>query len=114
MSQRKTLSKVPLTTQFTTHGLSYAGVVKFDRSNHVHVWNHSYSTSIQSVEENCTHVHAYVKNTSVTNIPVIDHSNGDHSYPDVVKFGDKHQNNHVGNHSYACTVEESGALHKKN
>ena len=37
-----------------------------------------------------------------------------HSYADVVKFGDKHQNNHVGDHSYACTVEESGALHKQN
>jgi hypothetical protein len=43
-----------------------------------------------------------------------DHSKGDHSYADVVKFGDKHQNKHVGNHSYACTVEESGALHKQN
>jgi hypothetical protein len=32
----------------------------------------------------------------------------------VVKFADKHQNNHVGDHSYACTVEESGALHYKN
>jgi hypothetical protein len=31
----------------------------------------------------------------------------------VVKFGAKHQNKHVGDHSYACTVEESGALHKK-
>jgi hypothetical protein len=40
-----------------------------------------------------------------------DHSKGDHSYADVVKFGDKHQNKHVGDHSYACTVEESGALH---
>ena len=27
----------------------------------VHVWDHSYSTSIQSVEENCTHDHSYVK-----------------------------------------------------
>ena len=25
----------------------------------------------------------YVKNTSVTKIPVIDHSNGDHTYADV-------------------------------
>ena len=33
-----------------------------------------YTTSIQSVEENCTHDHSYVKNTSVTQIPVIDHS----------------------------------------
>ena len=40
--------------------------------NHVHVWDHSYSTSIQSVEENCTHDHSYVKITSVTKIPVID------------------------------------------
>ena len=40
--------------------------------NHVHVWDHSYSTSIQSVEENCTHDHSYVKNTSVTKIPLID------------------------------------------
>ena len=32
----------------------------------------------------------------------------------MVKFGDKHQNKHVGDHSYACTVEESGALHNKN
>jgi hypothetical protein len=32
----------------------------------------------------------------------------------VVKFGDKHKNKHVGDHSYACTVEESGALHNKN
>jgi hypothetical protein len=32
----------------------------------------------------------------------------------VVKFGDKHQNKHVGGHSYAYTVEESGALHNKN
>jgi hypothetical protein len=39
---------------------------------------------------------------SVTKIPVI-----------VVKFEDKHQNKHVGDHSYACTVEESGALHNK-
>jgi hypothetical protein len=30
MSQRKTLSKVPLTPQFTTKCLSYADVVKFD------------------------------------------------------------------------------------
>jgi len=39
--------------------------------------SHSYSTttSIQSVEENCTHDHSYVKNISVTKIPVIDHSN---------------------------------------
>ena len=43
-----------------------------------------------------------------------DHSKGDHSYTDVVKFGDKHQNKHVGDYSYACTVEESGALHNKN
>jgi hypothetical protein len=114
MSQRKTLSKVPLTSQFTTNDLSYADVVKFDMSNHVHVWDHSYSTSIGSVEENCTHNYSYVKNTSVTKIPVIDHSKCDHSYADVVKFGDTHQNNHVGDHSYACTVEESGALHNKN
>jgi hypothetical protein len=65
-------------------------------------------------EENCTHDHSYVKNTSVTKIPVIVHSKGDHSYADVVKFGDKHQHKHVGDHSYACTVEESGALHNKN
>ena len=32
----------------------------------------------------------------------------------MVKFGDKHQNNHVGDHSYACSVEENGALHNKN
>jgi hypothetical protein len=40
---------------FTTNGLSYAepDVDKFDMSNHVHVWDHSYSTSMQSVEENC-------------------------------------------------------------
>ena len=57
-------------------------------SNHVHVWDHSYSTSIQSVEENCTHDHSYAQNTSVTKFPVIDHSKGDHSYADVVKFGD--------------------------
>ena len=66
MSQRKILSKVPLTPQFTTNGLSYADMVKFDMSNHVHVWplpawDHSYSTSIQSVEDNCTHEHSYVK-----------------------------------------------------
>ena len=54
------------------------------------------------------------KNTSVTKNPVIDHSKGDHRYADVVKFGDKHKNKHVGDHSYACTVEESGALHNKN
>jgi hypothetical protein len=50
-----------------SHLLSYAepDVDKFDMSNHVHVWDHSYSTSIQSVEENCTHDHSYVKNTSV-------------------------------------------------
>ena len=110
-------------------------MVKFDKSNHVHVWVHSYSTttSIQSVEENCTHDHSYyvkntsvtkncthdhsyVKNTAVTKIPVIDHSKakGDHSYADVVKFGDKQKNKHDGDHSYACTVEESGALHNKN
>ena len=35
---------------------------------------YSTTTSIQSVEENCTHDHSYVKNTSVTKIPVIDHS----------------------------------------
>ena len=35
-----------------------------------------------------------------------DHSKGDHSYADVVRFGDKHQNKH----SYACTVEESGKV----
>ena len=45
--------------------------------------DHSYSTSIQSVEENCTHDHSYVKNTSVTKIPVIDHSKGNHSHADV-------------------------------
>ena len=65
MSQRKTLLKVPLTPTFTTNGLSYANVVKFDMSNHVHVCrmgtDHSYSTSIQSGEENCTHEHSYVK-----------------------------------------------------
>jgi hypothetical protein len=33
MSQRKTLSKVPLTPQFATNGLSYADVVKFDNNN---------------------------------------------------------------------------------
>ena len=33
MSQRKTLSKVPFTSQFTTNGLSYADVVKFDNNN---------------------------------------------------------------------------------
>jgi hypothetical protein len=120
MSQRKTLSKVPLTPQFTTNGLSYANVVKFDKSNHVQVWDHSYSTTtrIQSVEENCTHDHSYVKkNTSVTKIPVIDHSKSkakaDHSYADVVKCWDTHKNKYVGDHSYACTVEESGALHNE-
>jgi hypothetical protein len=76
--------------------------------------DHSYSTSIQSVEENCTHDHSYVKDTSVTTIPVIDHSKGHHSYADVVKLGNKHQHKHVGDHSYACTVEENGALHNKN
>jgi hypothetical protein len=52
-------------------------VVKFDKSNHVHVWDHSYSTttSIQSVEQNCTHDHSYyVKNTSVTKNCTHDHS----------------------------------------
>ena len=39
---------------------------------HVYVWDHSYSTSIQSVEENCAHDQSYVKNTSLTKIPVID------------------------------------------
>jgi hypothetical protein len=93
-------------------------VVKFDKSNHVHVWDHSYSTttSIQSVDENCAHDHSYyvkntsvtknctdhsyVKNTAVTKITVIDHSKakakGDHSYADVVKFGDKHKNSMLG------------------
>ena len=33
MSQRKTLSKVPLTPQFTTNGISYPDVVKFDNNN---------------------------------------------------------------------------------
>jgi hypothetical protein len=33
MSKKKTLSKVPLTPQFTTNGLSYADVVKFDNNN---------------------------------------------------------------------------------
>ena len=32
----------------------------------------------------------------------------------MVKFGDKHQHKHVGDHSYAYTVGESGALHNKN
>jgi hypothetical protein len=32
----------------------------------------------------------------------------------VVNFGDKHQNKHVEDHSYACTVEESGDLHNNN
>jgi hypothetical protein len=32
----------------------------------------------------------------------------------VVKLGNKHQHKHVGDHSYACTVEENGALHNKN
>ena len=32
----------------------------------------------------------------------------------MVKFGDKHQHKHVGDHSYAYTVEESCALHNKN
>jgi hypothetical protein len=36
---------------------------------------------------------------------------GDHSYADVVKLGDKHQNKHVGDHTYACTVEKSSAFH---
>ena len=38
------------------------------KSSHVHVWDHSYSTttSIQRVDENCAHDHSYyVKNTSV-------------------------------------------------
>ena len=75
MSQRKTLSKVRLTPQITTNGLSYADVVKFDKSNHVHVWNYSTTTSIQSVEENCTHDHSYyVTNTSVTKNCTRDHS----------------------------------------
>jgi hypothetical protein len=43
------------------------------------------TTFLHSVEENCTHNYSYVKNTSVTKIPVIDHSKGDHSYADVVK-----------------------------
>ena len=33
MSQRRTLSKVPLTPQFKTNGLSYADVAKFDHNN---------------------------------------------------------------------------------
>ena len=33
MSQRKTLSKDPLTPQFTTNGLSYSDVIKFDNNN---------------------------------------------------------------------------------
>ena len=74
--------------------------------NRVHVWDLSYSTSIQSVEENCTHDHSNLRNASVTKIPVIDHSKGDHTYADVVKFGDKHQHQHVGDHAYACTVEK--------
>ena len=78
MSQRKTLSKVPLTPQFTTNGLSYVDVVKFDMSNHVHVWDHSYSQVYKVLRKT-----VYVKNTSVTKIPVINHSNGDHSYADV-------------------------------
>jgi hypothetical protein len=45
MSQRKTLSKVPLIPQFITNGLSYTDVIKFDKSNHIHVWDHSYSTA---------------------------------------------------------------------
>jgi hypothetical protein len=32
----------------------------------------------------------------------------------MVTFGDKHQNKHARDHSYAGTVEESGALHNKN
>jgi hypothetical protein len=67
--------------------LSYADVVKFDMSNHVHVWDHSYSTNIRSVEENCTHNYSYVKNTSVTKIPVIK-SPGIWSMK-AIEFGDK-------------------------
>ena len=36
--------------------------------------DHSYYVKNTSVTKNCTHDHSYVKNTSVTKIPVIDHS----------------------------------------
>ena len=117
MSQRKTLLKVPLTPTFTTNGLSYAepDVDKFDMSNHVHVWEWIIPIlQVYKMLRKTTHDNSYVKNTSVTKIPVIDHSKGDHSYADVVKLGNKHQHKHVGDHSYACTVEENGALHNKN
>ena len=61
----------------------------------------------------------YVSVVAISHVQMIqcDHSKGDHSYDhsyaDVVKFGDKHQNKHVADHSYACTMEESGALHNK-
>ena len=40
MSQRKTLSKVLLTPQFTTNGLSYPDVVKCDNNNNFYFVNH--------------------------------------------------------------------------
>jgi hypothetical protein len=48
--------------------------------------------------------HIRVGKTNCCKLPVIDHSKGDHSYADVVKFWDKYQNKHIGDHSYACTV----------
>ena len=51
MSQRKTLSKVPLTPQFTTNGLSYADVVKFDNNNFYFV-NHDAPKKQNNYNEN--------------------------------------------------------------
>jgi hypothetical protein len=51
MSQRKTLSKVPLTPQFTTNGLSYPDVVKFDNNNFYFV-NHDAPKKQNNYNEN--------------------------------------------------------------
>jgi hypothetical protein len=53
MSQRKTLSKVPLTPQFTTNGLSYADVVKFDNNNNnLYFVNHDAPKEQNNYNEN--------------------------------------------------------------
>ena len=40
VSKKNTFKSSVDPPQFTTNGLSYADVVKFDKSNHVHVWDH--------------------------------------------------------------------------
>jgi hypothetical protein len=52
MSQRKTLSKVPLTLQFTTNCLSYSDVIKFDNNNNFYFVNHDAPKKQNNYNEN--------------------------------------------------------------